>query len=641
MANGMSTALAVIPTPQTDESNVYELVKMFEEADDATRQAREKAERDRDYYDGKQWTSAEESALKKRGQPVVTFNRIQRKVNFLKGLESQTRKDPKCFPREPGDDGSANAATDALRYVVDANDWDHIRSEAFESILVEGTTAIMVGAKNGREGIDPEIVFIPWDRYFYDPHARKIDLSDKSYDGIVTWMDLEDAKVRWPDRIDILTDTWQRASQSSTYDDRPKFQLWADYKRKRVRVVEMYYKLAGEWTKCVFTQSGHLEDPIPSPFICEEKKPSNPIQAMSAFVDRDNNRYGEVRALISPQDEVNKRRSKGLHLINSRQMRISRAAQISASDAKRELAKPDGVLIADDGEVQVLETGDMAAANFQMLQEAKAEIDLLGPNAALQGKNENDMSGRAILAQQQGGMTEVALLMDRLRQLSLNVYRACWERVQQYWKGPRWIRITDDPGDPQFVGINQPKTMLDVAKERLGNDPQAAQKLQLIAGHPMAHQVMQIDNNVGELDVDITIDEGMDTPTVQAEQFDTLMKMLPSLVGLPPPVMKLIITMSSLRDKDQLLELVDQISQVDPIQLQKQQKAEALAEAGAVSNIQKTNSETQKNQATAEATADNANAELINAHTGAMHRIVEAGVNIHQAMNPPEPAQAA
>src|SRR5690606_11100881 len=107
------------------------------------------------------------------------------------------------------------------------------------------------------------------------------------------------------------------------------------------------------------------------------------------YVDRDNNRYGEVRAMISPQDEVNKRRSKGLHIINTRQTRVSRGYEGDASAIKRELAKPDGIVFADQGDFEIIQTGDMAAANFQMLQEAKAEIDLLGPNAAMAGKNEN------------------------------------------------------------------------------------------------------------------------------------------------------------------------------------------------------------------------------------------------------------
>ena len=135
--------------------DVTEAVRRFEESEQTTATARELAERDIDYRDGKQWTETEENTLKKRGQPVVTYNRIGRKVNFLRGLEAQTRKDPKAFPRTPGDDGAAQAATDALRYVCDDEDWDAKRSEAFDDILTPGTGIIFVGAKQGKQGIDP------------------------------------------------------------------------------------------------------------------------------------------------------------------------------------------------------------------------------------------------------------------------------------------------------------------------------------------------------------------------------------------------------------------------------------------------------------------------------------------------------
>jgi hypothetical protein len=631
MEDGL-TATSAAPayaTPDRDAEtdHVAELVTLFEEADDATREARERAERDRDYYDGKQWTATAESALRKRGQPVVTFNRIQRKVNFLKGLEAQTRKDPKAFPRTPDDDGAAQAATDALRFVCEANDWDQIRSDAFEAIIVEGTGAVMIGARDGRDGIDPAITAIPWDRFWYDPHSRRADFSDAAYMGIVTWMDVDDARARWPEAAEIIDETLTAARSSETYDDRPKFQMWADHKRKRIRIIEAYYKRDGRWMACTFTKSGHLIAPAPSPYLCEDRRPDNPIRAISAYVDRDNNRYGEVRAMISPQDEVNKRRSKGLHLINSRQMRISRAAQIEASVAKRELAKPDGVLIADNGEIEILPTGDLAAANFQMLQEAKAEIDLLGPNAALAGKNEEESSGRAILAQQQGGMVEVALLMDRLRMLSLAVYRACWARIRQYWNAPRWIRVTDDARSPRFIGINQPRTMLEVAQERLAGDPSAPAKLALLARDPAAQQVMRIANQVSELDVDIVIDEGMDTPTVQSEQFDTLVKLAPGLVNLPVPVIEIIIQASSLRDKDKLLEIVRQIGaeQTGP----QAQLGEAIARQVALrrtaAEIQKIESETAKNAADAEARRAGEAPDLMRAEARALEEARLAG----------------
>jgi hypothetical protein len=237
------------------------------------------------------------------------------------------------------------------------------------------------------------------------------------------------------------------------------------------------------------------------------------------------------------------------------------------------------LFIGDQGDVEVLNTADMAAANLQMLQEAKAEIDLLGPNAALSGKNENDSSGRAILAQQQGGMVEVALLMDRLRHLSLGVYRKIWARIRQYWTEERWIRVTDDERNLQWIGLNAPRTMLEVAAERLQGDPQAEQKLALLSQDPRAQMVMEIKNPVAEIDVDIVIDEGMDTPTIQAEQFADLAKIMPSLINMPAPYAKMLIEGSQLRDKDKMLKTLEEVSQGPQIPPELQQQMAEMQQA--------------------------------------------------------------
>lgn len=622
---------------KTDAYDIGYHTKRFEESEDATRTAREDAERDRDYYDGKQLTADETAALKKRGQPPVIYNRIQRKVNYLKGLETQTRKDPKAFPREPGDDGSAQAATDALRYVCDDQDWDPKRSDAYEGIIVEGTAAIMVGAAQTRSGIDPTLTHIPWDRLYYDPYSRRVDFSDAAYMGIVTWMDVDEAKRKFPGRDEAIEATMAQARNSETYDDRPKHNLWADYKRKRVRVNEEYYLDAqGQWTTCTYTKSGFLIDPAPSPYLDDQGQPENPIKAISAYVDRDNNRYGEVRAMISPQDEINKRRSKGLHLITSNRLRISRSAStgnggMEASEFKREMAKPDGIIFAENGEVEVLANGGEASGNFEMAQEAKNEIDLLGPNAALAGKNENDASGRALLAQQQGGMIEVALLADRLRQLSLAVYRSVWARIRQYWNDQRWIRVTNDERNLKWVGLNVPRTMMEVAQEKLQGDPQAEFKLAMLQRDPMAQQPVEIKNPVAEMDVDIVIDEGMDTPTVAAEQFDMLSKMMPSLTQLPPEAMELLITASSLRDKDKLLEIIESMkakaAQPDPMQQMQQQ----LEVQNAQATIEKTQSEAVENMADAEAKR----AGIVNDQMAGQVKALEVAVKAQQAHETP------
>lgn len=581
------------------ENNVTSLVAMFEEAEQASYTERQLNERDRDYYDGKQISAAERKALEERNQPPVVYNRIRRKVNFLLGLERQQRRDPKAFPRTPKDEGASQAVTDSLRYVCDAEQWDEKRSEAWENILVEGTGAIMVGAKYDRTGITPELVNIPWDRFFADPHSRRPDFSDARYMGIVTWYDTEEAAEQWPDAKDFIAATQGQGEYSETYDDRPKWKVWSDRKRDRVRVVEMYYKERGQWMRCVFTQAGHLEKPQASPYLDEDGQPENPIKAASLYIDRDNNRYGDVRDMIDPQDEINKRRQKGLHYISTRQIQLGADSLMSVDEARKEAARPDGVLHGDN--ITVLNTNDMAAQNLQLLQESKAEIDLQGANAALQGKNENDASGRAILAQQQGGMVEIALHLDRLRTLTLQVYNSIWSRIRQFWDGERWVRITDDERNLKFVGINQPITagmklqeQIEAdpqVQERIAADPMAQQRLQLFMMGPRAQQVVEMRNVPAEVDVDIVIDEGMDTPTIAAEQWQELAKLASTgVVPIPP---ELLIESSSLRDKDKLLEKLT--APDEGAQAQQQ-----MAQAGAVAQIEKTRSEAAENMANAE-----------------------------------------
>ncbi len=571
--------------------------RQFEESEESTQDSRQKAERDRDYYDEKQWTAEEETALKNRKQPVITYNRVKRKVNAMMGLEKQTRKDPKAFPRNPDDEESAQAATDVIRYACEDNRWDDKRSECGKELAIEGTCAIMVGVKQTKGGIDPELKRIPWDRFYYDPHSSEFDFADAAYLGQVIWMDLDKARAKWPDKEAVFVETWSQAQGSDTYDDKPKYKMWADYKRKRVRLCEHYYRDAEGWKFCIFTKGGFVVEPQVSPYMGDDDQPECPIKAVSLYIDRDNNRYGEVRTMIGAQDEINKRRSKALHLINSRQVRVSRSTGQDAEAVRRELSKPDGVFVGEQGEVEVLQTNDMAMANLQMLQEAKAEIDLLGPNAALGGKNEAGMSGRAILAQQQGGLTELATYLDRIRCMSLAVYRSVWARVRQYWQGERWVRVTDNENNLRFVGVNRPVTALQVAARQMGvekdnleqADPQAVQQLQQFAMNPMSQQVVEIENNVVELDVDILVDEGIDSPTIAAEEFESMLKLAGTgMIQIPPDVL---IEASSLRNKERLLEMMKQGPSPEQQQMGQIQMADAMAK------IEKLQSETAENYA--------------------------------------------
>jgi len=272
-------------------------------------------------------------------------NLIKGVVNYLTGLEKQQRSDPKAYPRNPMSDAeAAGAATDGLRYVVESANYDVSRSATWCQVLVEGVSGVQVMVVDGRDGPEIDIEPVDFDRFFADPHSRKIYYSDANYLGLVIWQDLDDAIQQYgEEHRDSLTDLVKNVSATDTYDDSPKHTMWADPARKRVRVVQLWHRKADGWHFCEFSGGVKLNEG-PGADLDEDGKSEHPFEFLSAYVDREHNRYGVVRDIIDSQDEVNKRRSKALHLLTMRQVSAERGAVADVSDAKRELAKPDGYI---------------------------------------------------------------------------------------------------------------------------------------------------------------------------------------------------------------------------------------------------------------------------------------------------------
>ena len=369
-------------------------------------------------------------------------------------------------------------------------------------------------------------------------------------------MDADDAVALYPEKAKEIEASITGADKAFVADqsveDKPSSGTWIDRKRRRVQVCQLYYKQGAEHMYAVVV-GGVLIMDGPSYYRDEKGKTVCPIEAFSAYVDRENARYGVVADMRGPQDEINHRRSKAVHFLHSRRVMAQQGAVADVAQAKREIARPDGwVEVVDPQAVKVLDTAQETTGNLNMLQEAKAEIDLLGPNNALQGKGTEDQSGRAIIAQQQAGLAELAPLYDRFNDFKLRVYRATWARIKQFWKAPKWIRITDDEQATQFIGLNQVQ----------GIDPMTMQP--------------QVSNPVAQMDVDVILETGPDTITLQSEEFEQLAQIMPQLATLPPPYALALIEASSLpaQRKKKMTELLSgQGQQQDPEAMMMQKRA--------------------------------------------------------------------
>ena len=63
-----------------------------------------------------------------------------------------------------------------------------------------------------------------------------------------------------------------------------------------------------------------MEMPRVSPYRNSDGETEHPYAWMSCYVDRDGNRYGVVRRYKSLQDEINHRRSRALHMLNTKRV---------------------------------------------------------------------------------------------------------------------------------------------------------------------------------------------------------------------------------------------------------------------------------------------------------------------------------
>lgn len=565
------------------------LVRWYNAWEDASSENRSMSQRDRDYFDGKQWTEDELSTLANRNQPPITMNRIALKINALRGHEIKTRRDPVAYPRTSAHEDAAEAITDALRFVADKEHLHPIRARVAKNMAIEGFGGCVVEVEKDGDQVEVRIRHVQSGNMWADPHSHEPDYSDANYKGIVIWMDRDDALATYPKAKDVIESAVEGGGVGmGAFEHEDKPTLWSDTQRKRIKVCEIYYKKAGDWYVSHYTRAGFLVEPQIVAFKDEKGNTVCPLIMRSANIDSENNRYGIVRNMISPQDSINKRESKALHIANNNRVIYTKGAVEDIHYAMSQFARPDGAVEVVDPNVnpnarfEPVPNTDFMQHQFALLESAKREIDQQAPSApdpaAIAAA-----SGRGELIRQEDSTKSLEWFFDELRNWQLDVYRHIFWRIRQFWRGERWLRVRDDEARKgfRFVGLNRRTTrgqrLQDLLQKEVpfqgalgmsGFDEQEVQGIMQVVGQAQQQglqeeqvlpQLLQMpamaqpftENDVESLDVDIVIEEAQDSAVIQHEQFTKLVSMQKAGADIP---MDVILEASQLRNKRQLIE---------------------------------------------------------------------------------------
>jgi hypothetical protein len=553
---GYSTSTAPSPgrPPVTDDPRAQEddqgfwplskLVKAYTTYLDSKSLEIQEQQIARRYRHGAQWTSDQIKTFNDRKQPVVTYNKIGPKIDGIVGTVERLKQDPKAFPRSPQHQAGADLATAVLRYLMDNNAWNAVAPMVSEAAAVDGLAGVELDLQKvpvtpqsqhgmpppgmGHNGGPPleepqpdyDVMFSPVDNdgFFYDPRSFKHDFSDARYLGMGKFVDEEQIIELLPGMEDDIASAVDSNSELMSHSDRDNRWFATNGDFKQVRLVDIWYKSRGGWKWALFTGSKILMQGV-SPFVDEHDRPISKYIMFSACVDHDGDRYGFPRNLMSPQDEVNQRRSKGIHELHNRRIIATKAAVADGNveAMRREAARSDGILLVNTSldDVRFDDAAKQAAVMGQLefMRDAAQEIERFGPNSAMIGGDAGALSGgssgRAIALLQQAGLAGLGPYMFNLRGWKMRLYRALFCAAQKYWTNQRWIRVTDAQGEPQFVQINE--------------------MLQGPNGAPLMR------NAIGELDVDIILDEGPDTITLMQDTYEAISQALPSVAPMLSP----------------------------------------------------------------------------------------------------------
>lgn len=578
---------------------------------------RAQADRDADYYDSNQLTPELIQKLKDRGQPPLITNIIKPTIDVTLGMEAKTRTDWKVNP-EDDDEAEPDAAlalSVKLKHAEIESGADRACSDAYAAEMKAGLGWVEVADDDDPLRPPYRCRYIHRREIFWDWRAQEPDLSDARYLVRRRWTDLELAVAAFPKQAELLRmaiNGWHsfdpfleqnsdlvngfNAERDTTFYSTD----WRDFLRDRVCLYEIWYRkmvsghiirlpdgrkieadlqnprhakaiLSGavecfpanyRKLRLAWYAGPHFLADIPTPYP-HQHFPYVPFWGYRE--DLTGVPYGAIRSMVSPQDEVNARKSKQLWLLNSRRVVADSDAVADHNKAAAEVARPNAYIILDKSRkptsnFTIQDNGELAPAQHQALIESKLEIaQASGIHQPMQGQASSATSGLAINSLIEQGVTTLAEINDNQRFARRQVGTLLFELMRRDLAG-RQVKVAVGNGARRrIIVLNQP-----VVDEKTGEP--------------------RIKNNVAKMRASIVLDDMPSTPTFRQQVAAQLMEMVK---GLPPElqaaVLDLVIEASDLPNKDDFVERIQKVigiggenQQPDP---EKIQMAEALKEA--------------------------------------------------------------
>lgn len=459
------------------------------------------------YRDNDQWSDEDANEVEKRGQQAQVFNLIKPGCDWLVGTEKRMKVDYEILPRRKNESKQAEIKTKLLKYLSDTCKISFARSLAFEDAIISGVGWLNHGVRSDADKEPLYVQYVDWRNVWYDSHAKERDMSDGRYQFLSKIVDYDIAVAMFPDRADCirasLNQTDSTIDEYNEYNINPEEDdlgymgnaLETDTRRDRVRLVSCEYRIPTA-VKVIHgkeelgTLNGQIYDPedIDMQYLVDNGHASlndavrlvmwkmifcgnyvlqnrkriyshdqfSMIPMWGYKKKIDNTPYGIVEQQIDPQDDFNKRRSKALFILSTKQSIIHKNAVDDMSTFVEERDRPDGNMVVNDmAGVELITDRTLAEEHIMLMDRDEKLIESAGGvTKESRGIETNAISGIAIKSREEKSHVASAELFDNYRytfQVSGEVQLSL---IEQFYTDKKTVRLTGEKGGPDFIDIN-------------------------------------------------------------------------------------------------------------------------------------------------------------------------------------------
>lgn len=582
---------------------------------------RARADREADYCDGNQLDADVLQRQQEVGIPPAIEPLIGPAINSVLGMEVKQRTDWRVVPDS---DKSGDLVATALNHKLNRSERqsraDAACSEAFKTQISVGLGWVEVSRDHDPFKFPYRCKAIHRNEIFWDFLSKEPDLSDALYLVRRKWVEIELAKLMFPQQAEVITGSgsgWKGldfatfTTDGGTATDLAmsyemergwsiEEQEWRDLNTNRLCLFELWYRkwqrikviktpdgrvveldrmnpqhilataMGAEVTEAVVGKvrlawfcGPHLLSDEPTPY----KHHYFPYVPFWGFrEDRTNVPYGLVRGMIFLQDEVNARISKMQWMLSARRTIRTDGIVLQDDETFRQMSsRPDADIILDPAAAaqpgarfEVDNNFELNQQQFARLQDARDGIKRVsGITASFEGSSPASQSGLAVNSLIEQSVQSVTDLMDNFKSGRTLVGELLLSLIIEDSGEEEQVVVSGKVmADDQIITLNAPVIDGETGLEYLDND---VQRTRLKVG----------------------LEDVPSTTSFRAQQLSALSEAFKSMpTRYQEATMPFLFALMDLPNKDEVLDVIKQLAKIPTEDEIEQRIKDEVAKAG-------------------------------------------------------------